>query len=176
MFHALTAPISPVARLMHSLGAAGPWVLAVVALFLRVMAATPFWKSGLTKWQGDTVMEKLFSFELSPSVSYLFSSEYKIRQFGGEISLPFPDLLGLLASLGEVWLAVLVFLGLLTRLGALGLFGMTIVIQLVYPEGFFWLHAQWFVLLILVLAIGPGRFSLDWLLSRMAGQPEVRTA
>lgn len=169
MFSKLVAPIGPVRQLVERTAPAGVWVLAIVALALRFWAALPFWKSGLTKWQGEGVFDKLTGFELSPSVAYLFEHEYKIRQFGGEISLPMPELLGLFAALGEVWLSVIVFLGLFTRLGALGLFAMTIVIQLVYPAGFFWLHAQWFALLALVLVLGPGRISLDWVLGRPRG-------
>lgn len=163
IFAKLVAPIAPLQRLVERFSPWGVWVLALAALYLRFHAALPFWKSGLTKWGGDTVFDKLTGFSLSPSVGYLFSEEYKIRQFGGEIALPFPDLLGLLAGLGEVWFSVLVFLGLFTRLGALGLFGMTIVIQMVYPEAFFWTHFSWFSVLILVLLAGPGRISLDWL-------------
>ena len=169
IFARLVAPYAPLQRLADRFAPWGVWALALVALWLRFQAALPFWKSGLTKWNGDTVFDKLTGFDLSGSVGYLFSEEYKIRQFGGEIALPFPDLLGLLASLGEVWLSVLVFIGLFTRLGALGLFGMTIVIQLVYPEAFFWTHASWFAVLILVLLVGPGRISLDWLATRLLG-------
>ena len=173
MFSKLVAPIAPIQRIVERFSPWGVCVFALIALYVRFQAALPFWKSGLTKWQGDTVVQKLTGFELSSSVAYLFEHEYKIRQFGGEIDLPFPDVLGLFAALGEVWLSVIVFLGLFTRLGALGLFGMTIVIQLVYPEGFFWLHATWFAMLILVLLLGPGRISLDWLLARMAGAKSV---
>ena len=176
MFSKLVTPIAPLRRLAERFSLWGVWVFALIALYVRFQAALPFWKSGLTKWQGDTVLQKLGGFELSSSVAYLFEHEYKIRQFGGEISLPFPEVLGPLAALGEVWLSVLVFLGLFTRIGALGLFGMTVVIQLVYPEGFFWLHASWFALLILVLMMGLGRISLDWILARMTGATRASPA
>ena len=52
---------------------------------------------------------------------------------------------------------------------AIAAVGMTIVIQLVYPEAFFWTHASWFAVLILVLLVGPGRISLDWLATRLLG-------
>ena len=175
MLSKLFAPIAPVARAVDAMGPAGAWGLAVVALVLRFYAALPFWKSGLTKWQGEGWFDKITGFELAPSVAFLFEHEYKIRQFGGEISLPFPNLMGLLAALGEVWLPILVFLGLFTRLGALGLFAMAIVIQLVYPNLFFWQHFQWFALLALVLLIGPGRISLDWLLLKGTGGRETQS-
>ena len=55
-------------------------------------------------------------------------------------------------------------LGLFARVGALGLLGMTAVIQIfVFPEA--WVtHGLWATALLVVLAQGPGRVSLDHLL------------
>lgn len=54
-------------------------------------------------------------------------------------------------------------LGLFTRVGALGLLGMTAVIEIfVYPDA--WpTHLSWAGLLLPVLARGPGKLSLDWM-------------
>ena len=59
---------------------------------------------------------------------------------------------------------VLMVLGLMTRLSALGLLGMTAVIQIfVYPEA--WVtHGLWAAALLAVAVLGPGRISLDHLL------------
>ena len=61
-------------------------------------------------------------------------------------------------------LALLLLAGLATRLSALGLFAMTLVIQLfVIPTG--WPeHLLWFALLGLIVARGPGAISLDQLI------------
>jgi putative oxidoreductase len=54
-------------------------------------------------------------------------------------------------------------LGLLARVGALGLLGMTAVIEIfVYPDA--WpTHLSWAGLLLPILARGPGKMSLDWM-------------
>ena len=54
--------------------------------------------------------------------------------------------------------------GLMTRLSALALLGMTVVIQgFVYPDA--WpTHLSWAGLLLYLVARGPGRMSLDKLL------------
>jgi len=59
---------------------------------------------------------------------------------------------------------LLLVAGLASRLSALGLMAMTLVIQLfVYPDG--WPeHVLWFALLLLIVARGPGAISLDHLI------------
>jgi putative oxidoreductase len=59
---------------------------------------------------------------------------------------------------------VLLIVGLASRLSALGLLGMTMVIQLfVFPDG--WPeHILWIALLLGLIARGPGAFSIDHLM------------
>jgi putative oxidoreductase len=66
-----------------------------------------------------------------------------------------------LATVAEHVLPVLLVLGLMSRISALGLLVMTAVIQLfVFPEA--WItHALWAAALLVVIAHGPGRLSLD---------------
>ena len=45
--------------------------MSFVQLLLRITVAIPFWKSGLTKWDGF--------FSVSPSAKYLFSSAWLMR-------------------------------------------------------------------------------------------------
>ena len=68
-----------------------------------------------------------------------------------------------MAAIQEHLSSVLLVIGLASRLSALGLFGMTMVIQLfVYPSG--WpQHILWIGLLLLIIARGPGAVSLDQL-------------
>ena len=67
----------------------------------------------------------------------------------------------MLATLGEFGFSALLILGLGSRFAALGLLGMTAVIQIfVFPEA--WgVHGLWAVGLLAVIAWGPGRISLD---------------
>ncbi len=92
---------------------------------LRLALARPFFASGLTRWDGW--------FTLSFGTKILFSQEYKLHVFGAEIPFPMPDLVAAMASTGEIVLPILLAFGLLTRWAALGLLGMTAVIQLTYP-------------------------------------------
>jgi putative oxidoreductase len=123
---------------------------------LRIALAVPFFKSGLTKWDGFL--------SLAPTAEFLFEDEFKLHIFGQVYDLPFPDTLALLDSAAEIVLPVLLVIGLATRFSALGLLVMTGVIQLVVPEGWANFHLPWASLAVAIIALGPGRFSLDHLI------------
>ena len=56
---------------------------------------------------------------------------------------------------------VLLVLGLFTRLSALGLLGMTLVIEIfVYPDAYL-THGLWAIAFLWIIARGPGPLSLD---------------
>src|SRR6516164_4687533 len=92
----------------------------------RIALAIPFFKSGLTKWDGFL--------SLSPAATFLFEDEFKLHIFGSAYDLPAPALLALLDSIAEIVLPVFLVVGIATRLSAFGLLIMTGVIQLVVPE------------------------------------------
>lgn len=131
---------------------------SLVQLVLRITVALPFWKSGLTKWDGF--------FQLSPSASYLFSSEFKLHLFGNQYAYPFPEVMAFLSGLGETTLPILLVLGFGTRFAALGLLIMTGIIQLTIPDAWANFHLPWAAMLLAVLAYGPGRISIDALMGR----------
>src|SRR5260370_38778074 len=89
----------------------------------------------------------------------LFTDEYKVP------ILP-PDTAAYLAVAIEVTTPVLLVIGLFTRASALVLLGMTTVIEVfVYPQA--WpTHVQWAAMLLMLLARGPGKASLDWFIRR----------
>ena len=120
---------------------------ALVALMLRVFPALVFWQSGRTKVEGVSIKE---------STLFLFEHEYALPLIPHEAA-------AVMATVAEHLLPVLVILGLFTRLSALGLLGMTAVIQVfVYPDA--WMtHGLWAAPLLAVVARGPGRWSLDHL-------------
>jgi len=142
---------------------AGMRRLGWLALFiapplLRVALAVPFYRSGLTKWNGFL--------SLSPVAKYLFEEQFKLHLFGQVYSYPFPDVLAYLDGVAEIALPVLLVIGLATRLSALGLLIMVGVIQLTVPSGWANFHLPWAALAIGILALGPGALSLDRLLRR----------
>jgi putative oxidoreductase len=82
------------------------------------------------------------------------------------IDYPFPKLMAWGSSLGEIILPILLVLGLGTRFAALGLLLMTALIQLTIPDGWANFHLPWAAMAIAIIVIGPGKFSLDWLLRK----------
>lgn len=137
---------------------------SAIALLARFSIAAVFWTSAQTKVQGLVInlVEGQVQWgwpRLSDSAVTLFRDEYKLPV------LP-PELAAVLAASAEHGLSLLILLGLATRLSALGLLGMTLVIQvLVYP-GAYATHGTWAALLLMLVARGAGRVSLDSLLFR----------
>ena len=121
---------------------------SLVALVARLAVASVFWRSARTKVEGI--------FEIKGNTFFLFQEEYKVPL------LP-PDVAAYFATYAEHIFSVLLVIGLASRLSALGLMIMTLVIQIfVYPTG--WPeHILWFACLLLIVASGPGAISLDHL-------------
>ncbi|MFJ4110043.1 DoxX family protein [Pseudomonas sp. NPDC089758] len=122
---------------------------SAVCLIARLGIAAIFFLSGRTKVEG------LLS--ITPSTYDLFHTEYALPLLS-------PWLAAHLATYAEHVFPLLLVLGLFTRLSALGLLGMTAVIQVfVYPDA--WpTHLSWAGLLLLLVARGAGALSLDRLL------------
>jgi putative oxidoreductase len=124
---------------------------------LRVALATPFWRSGINKWDGFL--------QLNDTAVLLFSTEFKLHLPGGPYSFPAPEATAFLVSSGEILFPILLVLGLATRLAACALLVMTLVIELTVPEG--WpVHITWAAMALGIMARGPGRLSLDHLIGR----------
>ena len=107
---ALLPRANPIARLTAALFGWLPMSLAMLAL--RFALAVPFWKSGMTKWDGFLT--------LSFGAQQLFVDEFKLHLFGGEYAFPFPETMATLSALGETILPVLLVFGFATRYAALG--------------------------------------------------------
>ena len=141
----------------------GLWPVSLTLLVLRVTLALPFFKSGLTKWDG---------LSLSFGATALFNDEYRLHWFGAEYPLPYPDQLALASAVGEIALPILLVLGLATRYAALGILAMTAVIEFVYPDGWQNFHLPWAAMALVLVSFGGGRLALDaWLgLDRAPGR------
>ena len=126
-------------------------------LALRIAVAIPFLKSGFLKWDGFL--------QLSETAVFLFAYEFKLHILGSAYSFPAPGLTAYLAGLGEIILPFLLIFGLGTRFAALGLIVMTGVIQLTVPTGWAQHHLPWAAMLFATLVWGPGKISLDHLIS-----------
>ena len=101
---------------------------SLIALLARFSIATVFWSSAQTKVQGLVI--NLVEGDFQPGWPRL--SDTAVDLFRDEYRLPLlpPELAAVLAATAEHSMAVLILLGLATRISALGLLGMTLVIQL----------------------------------------------
>lgn len=147
-------------------GGMGALPNTVLAFVARFSIAAVFWKSGQTKVEGFAV--DIVSGEFQWGWPHL--SDKAVALFREEYQLPFlpPEWGALMAATGEHVLPLLLLLGLATRLSALGLLGMTLVIQLLVYPGAYATHGTWAALLLYLMAHGPGRLSLDaWIAQRV---------
>jgi putative oxidoreductase len=137
-------PFALVGRIVRMLDGV-PYMLLVLPL--RAAVAVVFWNSAMAKLANwDTALA-------------LFTDEYQVPL------LP-PELAAYMAATIELTTPLLLVLGLLTRVSALVLLGMTTVIEVfVYPQA--WpTHIQWAAMLLIQLCRGPGELSIDHLLRR----------
>jgi putative oxidoreductase len=126
----------------------------IIDLLIRIAVFRVFFWSGLVKihdWQGTV---------------QLFQYEYMVPLLS-------PPVAATLATCFELGASVLVLLGFLTRLAALPLLGMSMVIQFVLgannPDYNQLEHYLWMVLLLSIIVRGPGLFSVDYWFRRASG-------
>lgn len=123
---------------------------SISLLGARLYIAWVFFSAGLTKirdWE---------------STLFLFEEEYAVPL------LP-PELAAYLGTGGELILPALLALGLLTPVGAIGLFILNVVAVISLEEiapAAFTLHLLWGALLAAVVVFGAGRVSLDYWVTR----------
>jgi putative oxidoreductase len=136
----------------------------LIAFVARFSIAAVFWKSGQTKVEGFAVDLIGGTFELgfprlADSTIPLFRSEY-------HVPLLSPEIAAHLSAFSEHFFPILILVGFATRFSALALLGMTLTIQLfVYPDAYP-THGTWIALLLVLMAKGPGRLSIDHLIAR----------
>jgi len=135
----------PLAR--RALAIAERLPMSVPLLLARIGIAAVFFRSGLTK---------LDNWQLTVA---LFKDEYRVPLLPADVA-------AYMGTFNELVFPVFLALGLATRLAALPLLAMTVVIQLfVYPSS--WIdHATWAALLTLLIARGAGVVSLDHQIAR----------
>lgn len=127
---------------------------SLMLLFMRVVLAGIFWRSGQTKIAEGTW------FTISDNAYALFETEYS--------GVPLPShLAAVMATVSEHLFPVLLVIGLFTRGAALALLGMTLVIQIfVYPDAWWTEHSLWIAMQLALIVRGAGLFSLDALLAK----------
>lgn len=135
------------------------WGGSLLSLAIRLYVGWQFFKAGMTKIKDwDTTL-------------FLFRDEYSVPVLS-------PELAAVGGTVGELLLPVLLFVGLFSRPAALGLFVVNWVAVISYPALLEFScpaaindHFYWGMLLLVIVAFGPGKFSLDAWLSRSAPRP-----
>lgn len=135
------------------------------ARFRIACETIPYWlisiaaRVGLARVFGGSAQAHLANWQ---TTLYLFDNTYHVPL------LP-PHIAAYIAVALEVGSTPLLLLGLATRLTALALAGMTLVIEVfVFPQA--WpTHIQWAVMLLVLLRWGPGPVSFDALIARYFG-------
>jgi putative oxidoreductase len=146
----LDKPVSLARYVLSAVQVADRIPSSILGLIVRLGVADVFWRSGQTKVSG---------WHVTDSAIQLFRDEYKLPLIS-------PEWATHLAALQEHLFSFLLFIGLASRLSALGLLAMTAVIEIfVYPQN--WPdHLLWAGSLLYVIARGPGAISIDALIRR----------
>lgn len=133
------------------------WAGSLLSLAIRLYIGWQFFKAGMVKisdWESTVA---------------LFRYEY-------HVPLLSPALAAFMGAAGELAFPLLLAVGLISRPAALGLFVVNAMALLSYPA--LWKfecpaavndHLYWGAMLLVLVAFGPGRFSLDHRLSKIQG-------
>ncbi len=135
----------------------------------------------LTQWGGS-----LLSLAIRLYVGWQFFNAGRIKikdwsatlaLFRDEYQVPFlpPEMAAAMGAAGELSLPILLFVGLISRPAALGLFVVNLMAVISYPQLFKFEcpaaindHFYWGVLLLVLVAFGAGKFSLDHWFSKQS--------
>jgi len=129
-------------------------VESLALLVIRLALAGIFWRSGRSKVAEGGWLE------ISDATRFLFEYEYS------GVPLP-PAIAAPLATYAEHLFPILLVVGLATRISALALLLMTLVIQLfVYPEAWWAVHISWVGMAAILISRGAGAVSIDHFLFR----------
>lgn len=131
----------------------------VVNIAMRLIIFNIFWTSVQTKIVGASVAGQNFAFWNITENTFL--------KFYFDYSIPFvpTTLAAYTVTFGEFFFALMILFGLFTRLAALGLLVITMVIQFyIYPDAWWSTHVFWAVILLYLMRFGGGSVSLDKIL------------
>ncbi|MBV8147266.1 MAG: DoxX family protein [Gammaproteobacteria bacterium] len=154
------SPLLELARAHGALARLLDHFQSLVLLATRFYVGWQFWKSGwlkVTSW--STTLE-------------LFRSEY-------HVPLLSPPVAAVTGAGGELFFPALLFLGLFSRVGALGAFFVNAMAVISYrqvllaegSEAALAQHVLWGFMLLILAVFGPGRFALDrWVEARLAAR------
>jgi putative oxidoreductase len=139
---------------------------ALVALVLRLVIARVFFFSGQTMITGPSIpihtsigdFDVILPAQIKETTFQLFETQYA--------GLPLaPTTAAVLFTYAEFVLPICLVLGFATRLAALGLLVMTVLLQLYVMPTMWWpAHVYWIAILLVLMTVGPGALSIDALI------------
>lgn len=146
MLEKLTRPYDRIVALISGRNAE-----TIMLLFVRIVLAGIFWRSGRTKVNEGSLLS------VSENTLYQFADD----PFNKLPLLP-SEFAAHLTTYAEHLFPVLLVAGLFTRLSALALLGMTMVIQIfIFPDAWWPVHSLWVALALVLSVRGGGDLSLD---------------
>lgn len=150
MLEKLTYPYDRIVALISGRNAE-----TIMLLFVRIALAGIFWRSGRTKVNEGSLLS------VSENTLYQFADD----PFNKLPLLP-AEFAAHLTTYAEHLFPVLLVAGLFTRLSALALLVMTMVIQtFIFPDAWWPVHSLWVALALVLIVRGGGDLSLDKLIA-----------
>jgi putative oxidoreductase len=139
---------------------------ALLALSLRLVMACAFFLGGQNYVEGPRLPIRIPGFDLSVILPLQVKAE-TVAVFSAQLAalaVP-PVFAAYLVSVATFLLPIMLALGLGTRFAALGLLMMTAAMHLyLMPHALWSTHVYWASILMVLVALGPGRLSLDALI------------
>lgn len=131
----------------------------VVNIAMRLIIFKIFWSSVQVKISGATFYGQHFAFwNIKKNAFLLFD-------FGYNVPLIPSSLATYIVTFSEFFFALFILLGLFTRLSAVALLVMTLIIEVYVHPQFWWsVHVFWVIILVYIMKYGGGTVSLDNLL------------
>jgi putative oxidoreductase len=147
---------------------------ALVALGLRFVMARVFFLSGQAKIEGPSVhihlnapvldFSVILPAQIKSATFQMFETQY------ADLPVP-PAVAATLFTYAEFVLPICLVLGFATRLAALGLLVMTLLLQFyVLPTMWWSAHVYWVSILAVLICRGPGAISIDALIRWLYGR------
>jgi putative oxidoreductase len=141
---------------------------ALIALALRLVMARVFFVSGQPKIEGPVIPVSLnihnldflivLPAQIKDATFRLFETQY------AALPMP-PHLAAYLFTYAEFILPVCLVIGFATRISALLLLIMTMLIQVYLMPDLWWsTHVYWIAILLVLMSVGPGAISIDALI------------
>lgn len=156
-FHRLRDIAACKIRFAESYGA--PLALLAVRLYVGLV----FWRAGMTKITNMDSARTLFEYEYIPRWQENSTKDI----LGVDVTFPVPDagFAAFSATGAELMFGMLLILGLGARAAAFGLFMMALTIEsFIYPDTIE--HHYWMLLTGLVMTLGGGKISADYLIRK----------